>query len=52
MLTVLCMPESLAWSIFTLEVVVTEVKDLAKNSENLLKWPSFKRHILSHGTYK
>jgi len=48
----LCMPECLAWSIFTQEVVVTEVKSLAKNSVNLLKWPSFKRQIPSDGTYK
>jgi len=48
----LCMPESLAWSIFTQEVVVTKVKSLEKNSENLLKWPSFKRQIISDGTCK
>ena len=47
--TAVCMPESLVWSIFTQEAVVTEVKSLAKNSENFLKWPSFKRQILSHG---
>jgi len=50
--TAMCMPESLTWSIFTQEIVVTEVKSLAKNSENLLKWPSFKRQIPSHDTYK
>jgi hypothetical protein len=46
------MPESLVWSIFTQEVVVTEVKSLAKNSENFLKCPSFKRQVFSHGAYK
>jgi hypothetical protein len=50
--TAVCMPESLVWSIFTQEVVVTEVKSLAKNSENIQKWPSFKRQIPSNGAYK
>jgi hypothetical protein len=50
--TAMCMPESLVWNIFTQEVVVTEVKSLAKNCENILKWPSFKRQIPSHGMYK
>jgi len=50
--TAVCMPKSLIWSIFTQEVVVTEVKSLAKNSENILKCPSFKRQISSHGMYK
>jgi hypothetical protein len=50
--TPVCMPESLVWSIFTQEVVVTEVKSLAKNSENLMKWPSLKRQIPSQGAYK
>ena len=50
--TAVCMPESLVWSIFTQEVVVTEVKNLTKNSVILLKLPSFKRQIPSHGAYK
>jgi hypothetical protein len=50
--TAVCMPEIFIWSIFTQVGVVTELKNLAKNSVNLLKWPSFKRQIPFHGAYK
>jgi hypothetical protein len=45
------MPESLVWSIFTQEVVVTKMKNPADSSENLLllKWLAFQQQIPTHG---